>query len=122
MRSLTLAATAITTLLAVSATTLAGAAPVPSGAHPRLFMGTDNLAAFTKNASTPGTAAAALVKACQDTIDNPADYKTRGGSDGDYWPGSAMRCAFAYLATKTPAYLTQATKYWRASLDDDQTL
>src|SRR5689334_11938588 len=78
-----------------------------------------NVAAFAKNASMSGTAAE-LVAACQDTIDNPGDYATRGGSDGDYWPGSAMRCAFAYMATQDAAYLTQAIKYWRASLDDDQ--
>jgi MYXO-CTERM domain-containing protein len=95
------------------------AAPVPSGAHPRLFMSAENLAAFKKNATTQGTAAAALVAACQDTIDNPQDYANRGGSDGDYWPGSAVRCAFSYVATSNAAHLQQAIKYWRASLDDD---
>ncbi len=109
-------------LIAATWTDLASAAPVPTGAHPRLFMSAPNLAAFTKNAAMSGTAAAKLVAACQDTIDNPQDYTTRGGSDGDYWPGSAMRCAFAYVATKKAPYLAQAIKYWRASLDDDQTI
>jgi len=85
-------------------------------------MSAANVAAFGKNAGTPGTAAAALVAACQDTLDNPQDYATRGGSDGDHWPGSAVRCAFAYVATQKAEYLTQAIAYWRASLDDDQAL
>ncbi|MEP7123236.1 MAG: MYXO-CTERM sorting domain-containing protein [Byssovorax sp.] len=109
-------------LVAASSTNLALAAPVPTGAHPRLFMSAASVAAFTKNAATAGTAAAKLVASCQDTIDNPQDYTTRGGSDGDYWPGSAVRCAFAYQATTKAAYLAQALKYWQASLDDDQTL
>jgi MYXO-CTERM domain-containing protein len=98
------------------------AAPVPSGNHPRLFMSPANVAAFGKNATAKGTAAAALVAACQDTIDNPKDYATRGGSDGDSWPGSAVRCAFAYVATQKAEYLQQAIKYWHAALDDDQDL
>ncbi|HVY49757.1 MAG TPA: hypothetical protein VHB21_27875, partial [Minicystis sp.] len=101
---------------------VAHAGPVPSGAHPRLFLDAASLAALAQAAGTPGTAAAGLVQACQDTIDNPNDYATRGGSDGDAWPGSAVRCAFAYEVTQKPAYLTQAILYWRASLDDDQTI
>ncbi len=101
-------------------TSLAGAAPVPSGPHPRLFMSPANVAAFGQNAAKPGTAAAALVAACQDTIDDPGYYATRGGADGDSWPGSAVRCAFAYAATGDAKYLGQALTYWRASLDDDQ--
>src|SRR5262245_28928477 len=78
---------------------IALAQPVPSGSHPRLFMSPANVAGFTTNASASGTAAAQLVRACQETIDQPSYYDTRGGADGDNWPGSAVRCAFAYLAT-----------------------
>lgn len=98
------------------------AAPVPSGAHPRLFMNAANVAAFAANAASSGSSAASLIKACQDTIDSPNDFTTRGGSDGDYWPGSAMSCAFAYMATQKSQYLTQAITYWNASLRDDQTI
>ncbi len=45
---------------------------------------------------------------------------TRGGADGDAWPGAAVECAFAYLATKSSAYLAQAIKYWNVALNDDQ--
>ena len=45
-------------------------------------MSATNVAAFTANAAKPGSAAAAMVKLCQDTIDTPKDYNTRGGSDG----------------------------------------
>jgi len=95
---------------------------VPSGPHPRLFMGEELRASYTMAADIAGTAAYGLVAACQDTIDDPGYYSTRGGSDGDSWPGSAVRCAFAYMATQEPAYLTQALLYWRASLNDDQDL
>ena len=54
-------------------------------------------------ATTNGTAAAGLVAQCEDTIANPNDYTTRGGSDGNYWPGAAVACAFAYVATGTAA-------------------
>src|SRR6185437_13812193 len=81
-----------------------------------------DLAGYTANAKAKGSAAAALVAACQDTIDNPSEYTMRGGSDGNAWPGSAVDCAFAYQATQNVQYLTQAIKYWQASLDDDQTL
>jgi MYXO-CTERM domain-containing protein len=83
-------------------------------------MDATSLAAYTANAAKSGTAAAGLVKQCQDTIDNPNDYTTRGGSDGNYWPQSAVACAFAYVATQKATYLTQALLYWKASLSDDQ--
>jgi hypothetical protein len=96
--------------------------PTPSAPHPRLFMSATQLAAYQANAPRPGTAAAGLVAQCQDTIDNPGSYSTRGGSDGNYWPQSAVACAFAYVATRDADYLTQALTYWQASLNDDQTI
>jgi hypothetical protein len=105
----------------VVAPSVASAGP-PSGPHPRLFMSANELAGYTANVGQHASAAAALVAACQDTLDEPNQYASRGGSDGNYWPGSAVACAFAYLATQNDAYRTQALKYWHASLDDDQTL
>ena len=96
--------------------------PTPSAAHPRLFMGASALAAYEANAAAPSTAAAGLVAQCQDTIDNPGSYTERGGSDGNAWPQSSVACAFAYVATQQSKYLTQALIYWKASLDDDQTI
>jgi MYXO-CTERM domain-containing protein len=108
--------------LALSFARPAAAGPVPSGDHPRLFMSAGDIAKYAANAAKNGTAAAAMIKACQDTIDEPSMYDVRGGSDGDYWPGSAVRCAFAYRATQKAEYLTQALKYWHASLDSDQSI
>lgn len=85
-------------------------------------MTSDLVSKYSASAGQRGTAAAALVAGCQDTIDDAAYYDTRGGSDGDNWPGSAMRCAFAWRATNDPKYLTQAIKYWHAALDDDQVI
>jgi hypothetical protein len=96
--------------------------PAPAGPHPRLFVTSQNLSALAAHAAVSGSAAASLVTACQDTLDKPADYDSRGGADGDAWPGAAMSCAFAYLATQKSAFLTQAIKYWNAALDDDQML
>ena len=107
----------------VSASGVAAAdPPTPSASHPRLFMSAAQLAAYQANGSKQGSAAAGLVAQCQDTIDNPSSYSSRGGSDGNYWPQSAVACAFAYVATKNSQYLTQALLYWRASLDDDETI
>ncbi len=122
MRVARLSWSAALVLVALSGARSSAAGPVPSSPHPRLFMSAQNIAAYSTNAGKSGTAAAALVAACQDTIDHPNDYVTRGGSDGDAWPGSAVKCAFAYRATQKAAYLTQAIKYWQAALDDDQTL
>ena len=94
--------------------------PTPSGSHPRLFMSAANLSAYTTNAGSSGSAAAGMVAQCQDTIDNANNYTMRGGSDGNYWPESAVACAFAYLTTHNAQFLTQSIKYWRASLNDDQ--
>lgn len=81
-----------------------------------------NIAAFSAAAQQSGTSAAQLVSTCQDSIDHPEWFTDRGGADGDTWPGAAMKCAFAYRVTANAAYLTQALKYWKAALEDDQTL
>jgi hypothetical protein len=80
-------------LLASSPAGTQAAAPAPSGAHPRLFMSAANVTAYAANAGSKGTAAAALVARCQETIDDPSSYSTRGGADGDNWPSAAMSCA-----------------------------
>ena len=109
--------------LLLGAATTANAAPeVPSGAHPRLFMSADDIAAYADKASSSDSAAAGLVSDCEDTLEHPEWFTERGGADGNAWPGSAVACAFSYLVTKNAAHLTQAIKYWRAALEDDQTL
>jgi hypothetical protein len=95
---------------------------VPSGPHPRLFMRPGDVAGYAASARTPGAAAAKLVERCQRSIDRPDEVKDRGGVDGDYWPGTALACAFAYRATGQKPYLAQAIKFWRVSLDDDQAI
>ena len=96
--------------------------PTPLAPHPRLFMSAAQLASYKANAGKQGTAAAGLVAQCQDTIANPGSYTSRGGSDGNAWPQSAVACAFAYVATGSSQYLTQALTYWKASLNDDETI
>jgi hypothetical protein len=100
----------------------AGEPPVPSGPHPRLFMSRDDVAGYAASARAPTSAASKLIERCQRTIDHPDEYATRGGVDGDYWPGASVACAFAYRVTGQKSYLTQAMTYWRASLNDDQKL
>jgi len=108
--------------LLASATAWAADPPVPSGGHPRLFMSDANIAAFTAKAKVSGTVAADLVAQCDDTISKPSDFTARGGADGNTWPAAAIACAFAYRATSQAKYLTQAITYWKASLNDDQTI
>jgi hypothetical protein len=115
-------ASLIAAIVAASAGAAHAAPPVPSGAHPRLFMNADQIAGYAANVASKGTAAAKLVNACQATIDKPGDYTMRGGSDGNTWPAAALSCAFAYQVTKDAKYLTQANTYLRAALSDDQTL
>jgi hypothetical protein len=98
----------------------AAGAPVPSGAHPRLFMNAANVAGFAANAAKSGTSAAKMVAACQDAIDHPGNFASRGGADSDAWPATAMACAFAYNVTKQDKYLAPAITYWRAALGDDE--
>jgi hypothetical protein len=93
---------------------------VPTTPHPRLFLTAQDIAGLAARAKDSTTAAASLVADCQQTIDDPADFATRGGADGDTWPGAAVECAFAYLATQSSAFLAQAIKYWNAALNDDQ--
>jgi hypothetical protein len=114
-------------LIAVAASMLgapnaAAAPPTPSGPHPRLFINASNLPALTTAAADKTTASGQQVAGCDATINKPSDYTTRGGSDGGTWPGAAVACAFAYVTTKKMQYLTQAIKYWNASLSDDQTI
>jgi len=107
---------------ALAATRVSAAPPTPSGPHPRLFLGGSNLARARANAQTSGTVSKAIVDACQQTLSSPQWFNDRGGAGGGTWPSAAVACAFAYSVTQNAAYLTQAIKYWRASLDDDQTL
>jgi hypothetical protein len=106
----------------VASAALAADPPVPSSPHPRLFMSASNIEGYAANAQSPNTAAARQVTRCQETIDHPEFYQERGGADGDFWPGAALACAFAYRVTQQSSYLTQALKYWRAALNDDQTI
>ena len=103
-------------------TAIAADPPVPAEAHPRLFMSTANRAAFTANATKAGTMAYRLVTACQDSMTKASEYVARGGADSSTWPATAVNCAFAHLATNDARYLTQALKFWKASLNDDQTI
>jgi hypothetical protein len=96
------------------------APPVPSGPHPRLFMSASNLAAFKTNVQNDGSLAARLVDLCADTVQMPQWFTERGGSGGGVWPEAALACAFSYLTTQNAQHLTQAIKYWRAALNDDQ--
>ena len=96
--------------------------PTPSGSHPRLFQSAAQLAAYKANVTNQSTAAASMLAECEDTFSEPNEYTTRGGEDGDNWPGSAVACAFSYVATGNSKYLTQALVYWNAALNDDQNL
>lgn len=104
----------------LSAVASAANPPAPLGPHPRLFLTPDILTAAAANAQKTGTAAAALVKRCQETIDSPQYYLDRGGADGDAWPGAAVACAFGWVTTKNQKFLDSAIANWNAALDDDQ--
>ncbi|HSN29731.1 MAG TPA: hypothetical protein VLT45_25765 [Kofleriaceae bacterium] len=105
---------------------VASAAPpvpaVPAQAHPRLFMRPGDISGYQAAAKLPGSASHLLVDQCQRTIDHPTEFAARGGADGDYWANATIACAFAFRVTGQKTYLAQAMKYWRVSLNDDQTV
>jgi len=84
-------------------------------------MSAANVAAFSAKAVTAGTTSKALVS---HSIDRPADYTSRASNlDSDLlWSGIALACAFSYQVTGNAAHLDRAVLFWRASLDDFQTL
>ncbi len=94
--------------------------PVPSQAHPRLFMRPADIAGYAAAARSPASAAHLLIDQCQRTIDHASEFAARGGADGDYWAAATISCAFAFRVTGQKTYLAQALKYWRVSLNDDQ--
>jgi hypothetical protein len=81
-----------------------------------------DIAGYAAAARSPTSAARKLIDQCQRSIDQPSELLGRGGVDGDYWPAAAIACAFAYRVTGQKVYLTQAFKYWRVLLNDDQTI
>jgi hypothetical protein len=112
----------LTSALVLAAATAAADPPPPTGGHPRIFLTPAVLTALTNNAKTPGTAAASLVKSCQDAIDKPQQYTMRGGADGGVWPLTALACTFAWKVTQDAKYLAPALTYLNAALNDDQTI
>jgi hypothetical protein len=96
--------------------------PLPSGAHPRLFMSTAEQAGYAAKAQVSSSNVSAVIAACQRTIDHPSDYTGRGGVDSDTWPAAAVKCAFAYTVTQNSQYLSQAIMFWQTALNDDQTM
>jgi hypothetical protein len=106
----------------VSAAPAAANPATPYGAHPRLFLNSKTLPALSSAATSSGTNSSRIVSACQDTISNAGYYNSRGGSDSSNWPGAAVACAFSYVTTQNTTHLTQALKFWKASLGDDQKL
>jgi hypothetical protein len=115
---------AATVLLLWAASAHAADPPVPSATHPRLFMTPANVSAFAAKAGASGTASRALVSRCQDSIDNPGDYvdRSRNLDDDLLWSGITLDCAFSWKVTGNAAHLTQAISFWRAALNDFQTL
>ncbi len=96
------------------------APPEPSGAHPRLFLDQDTLDAFRAAAARPGSAVARAVTRCDRIKANPASYQT-GGMGLDFGANMSA-CALAWKVTADATYATEAVRYFRALLDDYQTL
>src|SRR5262245_49782985 len=90
----------------------AAAANAPSGPHPRLFFKGAVADGLRARAAIPKTAGAGIIAQCKDAISTPKDYATRGGSDGNNWPGTAFNCAFAYLVNGDTSFLDTSIKYW----------
>src|SRR5689334_19072694 len=54
------------------------APPAPTGAHPRIFLDPDTIAALKADAAKPATATARAVAKCDDVIAHPDQWKSGG--------------------------------------------
>jgi uncharacterized RmlC-like cupin family protein len=108
-------------LAAFSSTAVASTAfatpPVPSRAHPRIWLTPATLAAMKTQQNDPATGAARAIARCNDVIARPAEY-AKASYQGDTWAFAASSCGLAWQLTKSPAH-AQAGLAMLASLLDD---
>src|SRR5262252_8418497 len=107
-------------LLLSSSSVLLAAPPPPSGSYPRIFLSDPVRAALVKAASDPKSGMSALVTQCQKAA--PAGSIMSSGYQGADWAMAGSACALAYQITGTADYATTGLKFWKAMLEDIQTI
>jgi hypothetical protein len=100
----------------------ASAAPAPPvRVHPRLFLDADTLDGLRAAAARPGSATAAAIAGCDDVIAHPGQWQS-GGYQGLGFIEPLSDCLVAWAVRGDPADAQTAATYFRALLDDYQTL
>jgi hypothetical protein len=111
-------------LAAVSATAAANAAfaapPVPTRAHPRIWLTPATVAAMHAQQNDPTTGAARAIARCSDVIARPAEY-AHASYQGDTWAFAASSCGLAWQLTKSPVYAEAGLTMLASLLDDYST-
>ncbi|HTJ47642.1 MAG TPA: hypothetical protein VL463_36350 [Kofleriaceae bacterium] len=98
----------------------AAAPPAPTGAHPRIFMDANTKAALQAAAMKPGPTQRAVMK-CDNVIGHPTQW-TSGGYMGLGFVEPLSACLIAYEVRGDAASAAAAVTYFKALLDDYQTL
>ena len=100
----------------------ASAAPAPPvRVHPRLFLDADTLDGLRAAAARPGSATAAAIAGCDDVIAHPGQWQS-GGYQGLGFIEPLSDCLVAWAVRGDPADAQTAATYFRALLDDYETL
>ncbi len=97
------------------------APPAPTGAHPRIFLDADTLAALKADAAKPSSATARAVAKCDDVIAHPDQWKS-GGYEGLGFVEPLSACLIAYEVRGDAASAQSALVYFNALLDDYATV
>ena len=92
------------------------AQPVPTGAHPRIFLDPTTLATLKTQAQTAGTGAARAIAACNDARANPSNYAMSG--TGFTWGSITSACGMAWQITQDANHAATGLLYFNALLDD----
>ena len=106
---------------ALAARPALAAPPAPTGAHPRLFLDPATLAQLKADAAMKGSVTAKAVATCDNAIAHP-DAWTSADYEGFNWVEALSACLVAYEVRGDAASAHAAIVYWRALLDDYNTI
>src|SRR5689334_17920749 len=109
----------LTGLLALLASTHAGAQPAPTSAHPRIWLDAATRSKIAAQAGAANGPVARGVARCAAAQSDPAEY-AEGGWQGFEFVTTLSGCLTAWVATGSEAHLQTALKYWQVLLDDYQ--
>jgi len=96
-------------------------APLPSGAHPRIWIDPSTTATMKANLASTSSAASSVVAGCQSILAKASEMQ-QAGIEGYNWAYSSATCALAYRLTGDATYAAPAVTLFKAMLNDYQTI